>query len=147
MRGRHTQAEPQTLIGAFSLETSLRSLTWEQGVRAVPGGWAGEGARWQSGHGQGGQASRHADGIAGNKFPVAEPLSPGLGALHALSGAFWGVTLVSPALSEAEVSLGEAVGAEVRPPPGSWVSRWRCLCALAQPPFLPRALLAKPCRL
>ena len=60
------------------------------GSRAAPGRWDGvtRTPGGQSKHGQGGQISRCMDGTSGNKFPAAEPPSPGLEALDFLSGAF-----------------------------------------------------------
>ena len=57
------------------------------------------------------------DGTSGNKFPAAEPPSPGLEVLDFLSGAFWKVMLVLVAVRKTKVVVVVAVGTEVRPHP------------------------------
>ena len=120
------------------------------GSRAAPGRWDGvtRTPGGQSKHGQGGQISRCMDGTSGNKFPAAEPPSPGLEALDFLSGAFWKVMLVLVAVRKTKVVVVVAVGTEVRPHPQEVRAQGARVCVPW--PSLPSyrgALLSQLCRL
>lgn len=88
------------------------------------------------------------DGTPGNKFPAAEPPSPGLAAIDFLSGAFWKVMLVLVVVRKAKVVVVVAVGTEVRPHPQEVRAQGDRVCVPW--PSLPAyrgALLSQLCRL